>query len=204
MREKYIKEGFDEYLSKPLNKEDLIKVFNEIMDRYHINHDKKEKIITSDDNQIEELADTNNLKSISTIPLVNISHENNSVIEPPKINKEEFLKSHGVDLAKSLEFLGDMEMYDETLTDYLNEVNDKFSRIESYKLAGNMPDYAIEVHSLKSDSKYLGLMKLADIAYQHELASKKNDIDFVNEHFDELVDEYQKTLAMLKEYKNMI
>ena len=204
MREKYIKEGFDEYLSKPLNKEDLIKVFNEIMDRYHINHDKKEKIITSDDNQIEELADVNNLKSISTIPLVNISHENNSVIEPPKINKEEFLKSHGVDLAKSLEFLGDMEMYDETLTDYLNEVNDKFSRIESYKLAGNMPDYAIEVHSLKSDSKYLGLMKLADIAYQHELASKKNDIDFVNEHFDELVDEYQKTLAMLKEYKNMI
>ena len=205
MREKYLNEGFDEYLSKPLNKEDLIKVFNEIMDKYHINHDKKEnKEFDSNNNHIEELTDSNeNIESITTIPLINASTDNNTTIEPPKINKEEFLKSHGVDLDKSLEFLGDMEMYDETLTDYLNEVNDKFSRIESYKLAGNMSDYAIEVHSLKSDSKYLGLMKLADIAYQHELASKKNDINYVNTHFDELVEEYQKTLAMLKEYKSI-
>ena len=130
--------------------------------------------------------------------------EKNTVVEPPAINKEEYLKKHGVDLDKALEFLGDMEMYNETLDDYLKEVEDKFSRIESYKLAGNMPDYAIEVHSLKSDSKYLGLMTLADIAYQHEMASKKNDINYVNTHFDELVNEYQKTLAMLKEYKDMI
>ena len=38
-----------------------------------------------------------------------------------------------------------------------------------------MSDYAIEVHSLKSDCKYLGFMKLADISYQHELKSKEND-----------------------------
>ena len=212
MREKYLNDGFDDYLSKPLNKEELFKVLNETMDKYHITHDNNSHINLTEENEIvEELNDssnvTNNIESISTIPLINNNTntpEKNTVVEPPAINKEEYLKKHGVDLDKALEFLGDMEMYNETLDDYLKEVEDKFSRIESYKLAGNMPDYAIEVHSLKSDSKYLGLMTLADIAYQHEMASKKNDINYVNTHFDELVNEYQKTLAMLKEYKDMI
>ena len=63
-----------------------------------------------------------------------------------------------------------------------------------------MPDYAIEVHSLKSDCKYLGFMTLADIAYQHELKSKENESSFVNEHFDELAKEYNKVLEIAKNY----
>ena len=43
-----------------------------------------------------------------------------------------------------------------------------------------MADYAILVHALKSDSKYLGFTSLAEIAYEHELASKANNVDEVN------------------------
>ena len=84
------------------------------------------------------------------------------------------------------------------------EVEEKWHRIENYKLNGDMPNYAIEVHSLKSDSKYLGLMSLADIAYQHELSSKANDKDFVNNHFNELEMEYNKTLNIIKSYNEKI
>ena len=45
-------------------------------------------------------------------------------------------------------------------------------------------------------------MKLADIAYQHELKSKENDSAFVNEHFAELEAEYNKVLPMVQEYVN--
>ena len=54
-----------------------------------------------------------------------------------------------------------------------------------------MENYAIEVHSLKSDCKYLGFMTLADIAYQHELKSKENDekTENIQEDLDLVVDE---------------
>ena len=43
-------------------------------------------------------------------------------------------------------------------------------------------------------------MKLADIAYQHELKSKENDLFFVRDHFQELEDEYKKVLEIAKTY----
>ncbi len=111
-----------------------------------------------------------------------------------------YLKEQGVDVDKSLELLGDMEMYNMTLGDFIDDVSDKWQRINNYKEASDMPNYAIEVHSLKSDCKYLGFMNLADISYQHELKSKENDVTFVNEHFDELVSEYNVVMKLVKTY----
>ena len=42
-----------------------------------------------------------------------------------------------------------------------------------------MKNYAIFAHSLKSDAKYFGFTKLAELAYNHEMASKQENIDFV-------------------------
>ena len=43
-------------------------------------------------------------------------------------------------------------------------------------------------------------MGLADIAYQHELKSKENDSNYVNEHFAELETEYGRVLEVVKDY----
>ena len=111
-----------------------------------------------------------------------------------------YLKEHGVNMDNSLELLGDMEMYNMTMGDFIADVEAKWDRINQFKEASDMPNYAIEVHSLKSDCKYLGFMDLADISYQHELKSKENDVNFVNEHFDELVNEYNKVIKFVKTY----
>ena len=87
-----------------------------------------------------------------------------------------------------------------TISDFMKEVEEKWNRIVDYKNSNNMPDYAIEVHSLKSDCKYLGFMTLADIAYEHELKSKENDSNFVNENFARLEEEYKKVLEIARTY----
>ena len=87
-----------------------------------------------------------------------------------------------------------------TINDFAKEVEAKWSRIIDYKRNNDLANYAIEVHSLKSDSKYLGFMKLADISYQHELKSKENDADYINNHFVELNNEYEKILEIVKNY----
>ena len=91
-------------------------------------------------------------------------------------------------------------MYNSTIHDFYDEVEEKWNRLIEYKNNNDMENYAIDVHSLKSDCKYLGFMQLADIAYQHELKSKENDSTFVNEHFQELETEYNKVLEITKNY----
>ncbi len=111
-----------------------------------------------------------------------------------------FLEENGVDVEKGLELLGDMDLYNETMEDFLTEINEKYPNAKAYKEAGDMPNYAILVHSIKSDSKYLGFTHLADLAYAHELKSKENDIDYVNNNFDELESEIIRIIDVVKKY----
>ena len=106
----------------------------------------------------------------------------------------------GVNLNGALEFLGDMETYNDTLQDFLGEIDNKVSLIKQYKEAQDMPNYAIQVHSLKSDSKYLGFTTLADLAYNHEMASKAGDVRFVIGSYDALINEVNRVLEVLKKY----
>ena len=110
------------------------------------------------------------------------------------------LKNNGVNVDKSLELFGDMETYDETLETFLTEANEKINNIKKYKEIADMANYAILVHSLKSDAKYFGFDKLAELSYQHELESKANHIYYIYDHFDELMDEADRILNLVRQY----
>ena len=112
----------------------------------------------------------------------------------------EFLKNNGVNLDSALELLGDLSFYDETLEQFIEENKTRLANISKFKQEGNMSEYAILVHALKSDSKYLGFTDLADIAYTHEMASKANDINTVNAKYADLVNIYNKYDKIAFEY----
>ncbi len=111
-----------------------------------------------------------------------------------------FLIDNNVDINSSLELFGDIETYNETLKEFKDGINGKLEQIEKYFKDQDMANYAIYVHSLKSDCKYFGFMKLADMAYQHEVKSKENDYKFVKEHYDELIKEISKVKGIVDEY----
>lgn len=112
------------------------------------------------------------------------------------------LINNGVNIKKSMELFGDMATYDDTLQDFLNDVENKLSDIKKYKEISDMSNYAILVHSLKSDSKYFGFDKLAELSYQHEMESKKNNVYYVVEHYEELITEANRIIALVKKYLN--
>lgn len=111
-----------------------------------------------------------------------------------------FLINNGVNVQKSLELFGDMDTYNATLHDFLNDAENKLAQMKSYKEVADMANYAILVHSLKSDSKYFGFEQLAEMAYQHEMESKANHMYYVTEHYDELVAEARRIIAIVKQY----
>ena len=110
------------------------------------------------------------------------------------------LTSNGVDVNHGLELLGDMETYDSIITDFYDGYLERMEKIDNYKNSLDMENYAIEVHSLKSDSKYLGFMSLAEIAYKHEMASKANNVDEVNSSYNELVTEANRIFDVVSKY----
>ncbi len=63
-----------------------------------------------------------------------------------------------------------------------------------------MDNYAIEVHGLKSDLKYIGFYKISDIYYEHEKASKDNNIEFVNNNFSELISATNNVIDICEKY----
>lgn len=111
-----------------------------------------------------------------------------------------YLIQNGVDVDKSLELFGDMEMYNESMNDFLIDASSKLDKLKDFKAKGDMANYAIEVHALKSDAKYFGFTKLAELAYDHELKSKENNMYYVSDHFSELEQETIKSLNITKVY----
>ena len=261
MKEKYLSDGFDDYLAKPIEKNEFIRVMNELLGRTPteeievvspvieevktegpvrddiiVPEDKIPAIIPVEDNIEEMLGSSLELSSEhdviepkieeikvdkiemldveepirdeiivpDLVPVVDIDLEaiNSSVTESfaKVVYDRTYLESNGVDVNHALELLGDMDMYNMTINDFMVEVSDKWNRIITYRDNKDMPNYAIEVHSLKSDCKYLGFMTLADISYQHELKSKENDLEFVLNNFAKLEEEYNKTYEIAKNY----
>ena len=93
-----------------------------------------------------------------------------------------------------------MKLYDETLNDFLEIVDEKISNLEKYKSINDMQNYSIEVHSLKSDVRYLGFMEVGDLAYDLELKSKDNDIQTINLEHPKLISELNNVINICKKY----
>ena len=112
----------------------------------------------------------------------------------------DFLKENGVDVDKSLELFGDMQTYNDTVGEYLLGVSQKIPKLEEYKNAKDMNNYAIYVHSLKSDARYFGFTKLAELAYNQEMKSKAGDVYYIYDTYDELMSEVDRLTHVVKQY----
>ena len=161
-KEKYISEGFVDYIAKPFTK-DQIK--------------EKLELIFKDE--------------ISSKESTGINLDN---------NKEEYLEKNGIDYKKGIELFGSMDMYNSMLSDWYKECNNKFEDIKLYMFKKDMANYATLVHSLKSDSKYFGFNKLAELSYNHEMKSKANDYEYVKSNFNDLEREFIRIFNIVEKY----
>lgn len=178
-KEKYIKEGFADYLAKPFNKDGLKEKLDKIF-----NNEKQ----TSEDRwkDVPKYEFGTNMKPLEE----EVKEETN--------DNEKILEEANINYKVGLENFGSIEMYKEMLNDWFKEIDEKWNRIVSNK--ENMKEYSVDVHSLKSDSKYFGFTELAKLSLNHELKSKDGDKSYVKEHFNELETEYKRIIDVVSKY----
>jgi len=116
------------------------------------------------------------------------------------MGKIDLLKANSVLVDESLEFWGDMESYDESLKEFKDSFKEKLVNLEYYKNNSDCGNYAIIAHSIKSEAKYLGFMKDSEVFLEHELKGKANDIEFINNNFNNLKNTIIKIEHLLNDY----
>ena len=182
-KEKYVSEGFIDYISKPFNKEQM----KQKLDIVFNNSDMLTKVEKGKSQVNNSIVGQEEIEGIS-------DKTSNKIID------ENYLLENGVNYKKGIELLGDLETYNDMLSDWFKESQNKFEQLKLFKLRHDMPNYAIAVHALKSDSKYFGFDKLAELSYNHEMKSKENDQDYVLNNFHELELEFFRISNVVETY----
>lgn len=175
--EKYIEKGFADYIAKPFS-QDQIKIK---LDKIFKN--KKSKTETED----------------LTLPKM-LEGVKDKTFEDEKKYDEEYLLKNGVDYRVGLENFADLETFREMLISWISESDSRIMKIKKYKNEKDLDNYSIAVHSLKSDSKYFGFTRLAELSYEHEMKSKEKDLSYVNDNFYTLESEYNRIYDIVKHY----
>ena len=183
-KEKYVSEGFVDYIAKPFNKE-------QIKQKLDIVFNKSDMLTKSE----KEENQVNNSIAYQKEEVKIITDETSN-----KLIDENYLLENGVNYKKGIELLGDLETYNDMLYDWFKESQNKFEQLKLFKLRHDMPNYAIAVHALKSDSKYFGFDKLAELSYNHEIKSKENDQEYVLNNFHELELEFFRISNVVETY----
>lgn len=147
-KESYLKKGFDDYIAKPIMRVELDRIIGKSFGR-----------------QSEDL----NLDDIKNINDDSIS----CAILPKKQDTKgniDYLQANNIDVCNALNILGSIEIYDETLNNFYEEIDQKIKRFRELALNKDLSNYEKELIGLRSDAKYLGLNELFNVCYKQHIA----------------------------------
>ena len=178
VREMYIEEGFDDYLSKPIAGDDL----EEMLCKYL----PKDKIVLSQDFTAENAQEQEQTKAES---------------EPEATSEEEAEEdaSGGVqnliNRELGLRYSAESEdMYKEFMKMFCDMMPEKKARVEQCYASEDWENYTIAVHALKSTSLSIGAENLSEQAKALEMAGKGNDIAYIKENHTKVMACYEETV----------
>ena len=93
------------------------------------------------------------------------------------------LKNCGINVTKCLEILGSIDLYNETIKDFLDTIGPKINNMTANIEADKLNEYSVDLLSLKSDARYLGFDELSGVIADIEAFTIKKDLASVkNEH----------------------
>jgi CheY-like chemotaxis protein len=170
-REHYIADGFTDYLTKPIDSQEL--------ERIMIRYIPKEKIITMKNDGWHDIPDT-------------VSHDGSV---DALFNA---LRSAGIQPEEGLRFCQeDEELYRSLLWEYANEAEDKACKLRRYYAEKDWKNYAIIAHAIKSSSRSLGATSLSAVAASAESAADEGDIIGVDQVHEDMLFRYDYLVKLI-------
>ena len=167
-RERYLKEGFSDYLTKPIDSYALEKMLMKHLPEEKIERIRKEPVETADDTKQDQ--------------------EGFDILKNAGIDTQKGLVFCN----------NDNELYTTMLTEYVQEKKNKTKNIETSFENKDWKNYAVYVHSVKSSSKMIGAMSLSEKAAKLEAAADSADEETIYKDHDEMMSGYESVSQAIR------
>ncbi len=170
-RERYLSEGFNDYLTKPIDYKAMEKMI-----MCYLPREKVEPVEAK-----EKRKDT-------------------GAPAEPQIEPQ-ILKEAGIDYKTGLLYCQeDEEFYKTLLREYAGSAAEKKDKLKSYIDLKDWRNYGVTVHAVKSTSKTLGAKALSEEALILERAAKEGDYEKIMNGHDELMAHYDRIVNVIIEF----
>lgn len=171
-RERYLSDGFADYLSKPVN--------GRMLESVILKYLPSEKVrMLKDGEQPTEAV----------------------VTAADAVGADDYapLRAAGIDTGIGLSYCqGDEELYRSLLQDYLQCAEERAEGLVRYHDERDWKAYAILAHTVKSSSKTIGAMSLSEIAAGLEAAADAGDLAAHQGDHQRLLEKYSATVAAIR------
>lgn len=109
-----------------------------------------------------------------------------------------FLDENGISTKDGIAYTGGEEKYVSAIQRYFKGYEANRKSVEELLESGNTDDYAIKVHSLKSNSRMIGAGKLGDAFEELELAAKAGDSTSISEKTGPALALYEEVINIIR------
>ena len=168
-RERYLKLGFDDYLTKPIDGIELEKM----LIRY-ISADKVELTEVEENGNVDDEQLDGTLRAALLENGVDIRN--------------------GMTLCGN-----DVNIYRSILSAFATEEMTKSDNLRNYYETGDWSNYGICAHSIKGTARTIGAENLAGLAAESEAAAKKEDVQTIRKNHDTVLEMYTRLAAMIRD-----
>ncbi|MCL2179593.1 MAG: response regulator, partial [Treponema sp.] len=169
-REMFLENGFNDFLSKPIN---LVKL-NSVLEKW-IPKEKQKKYSGGN-------------RNISS----GLSAANNNNAQKTQLN----LKIEGIDVEKGYTMLGSkLDSYLLVLSVFVKDSREKAQSVRECLKSGDIRLFTIHIHAIKSAAASIGAMELSNNAKALEEAAKQNDTSFIEQNTGNFLKEMETLLG---------
>ncbi len=179
-KERYINEGFTDYLSKPVAGRELRQMLIKYLPSDKVSVGKGNKISVGRGDKV--MADSGDRKD----------REDAGIYE--------VLRNGGIDTDTGLQYSNnDEELYHIILGEYEKGYVEKTEKMQTCYAEGDLKNYATLVHALKSTSRMIGAVEVSDKAAALERAADENDYETVRAGHEDLVKGYTEVVKTIRD-----
>ena len=200
-RERYIAEGFSDYLTKPVDGKEIEKLLLS-----YLPQDKIERKLSAKRDGADAKEEASPAQDSAVLEQVT-----GSVLTQEQ--KEETLRliyetCPELFLSEALENTLNEEILLEALTDYVETIPENADEIERYLRENDIENYTIKVHALKSSSRLIGAKNLSETARKLEACGNAvkdagGDPAGAKEAMDEILSQTSPMLASYRELQEV-
>ena len=192
-REMFYREGFDEFLSKPIETVELERVLRKVLPQTKLAYVsplqlKRQGVNTCGDQK-------NNVSEPKTVPDMELRMPDGGAAS----DWLGALKKAGINTSSGLQYSrSDEDFYRQLVEKFGEDHKKNHAKLSGFFIDKDWGNYRISVHALKSTAKMIGADAFSAMAKAAEDAAKDADTVYLNQHHEELLQAYGQLADLLK------